>query len=295
MAVNGPFKNLIVNTVLFDKVVSRLRLFFQNKGFLEVHTQNRLSILAACEDPSTISTFKYAGTKFPLPQTGQMWLEHEMLKNPNVPGYYCVSTSYRHEKKPVPGRHELVFPMFEFETHGGMAELYNLERDLLKFMGYKTLNLYVDEYDNLAAKLNVTEITHVEEMKMYNDMKQVVAMITNFPEHTSPFWNMSRSKYFNKSGIESTRANKIDVILSGMETIGSAERETDVDIMRNRFRTISGGEYSRLLYSIFGQKRVDEELDEYLSNKFFQRCGGGIGITRLIRSLHMEKLVSDSL
>ena len=47
-------------------------------------------------------------------------------------------------------------------------------------------------------------------------------MITNFPEFTSPFWNMSRNPTVDTS-------KKIDVILGGMETIGSAERSTDVD------------------------------------------------------------------
>ena len=41
----------------FDEVVSVLRSFFKTKGFIEVHTQSRLSILAACEDPKTISTY----------------------------------------------------------------------------------------------------------------------------------------------------------------------------------------------------------------------------------------------
>ena len=39
----------------FHYVVKRLRNFFESKGWVEVHTQSRLSILAACEDPTTIS------------------------------------------------------------------------------------------------------------------------------------------------------------------------------------------------------------------------------------------------
>ena len=90
----------------FDEVVSVLRSFFKTKGFIEVHTQSRLSILAACEDPKTISTYAYAGQVWPLPQTGQMWLEYELLSNPSAPGFFCVSTSYRNEPNPVPGRHD---------------------------------------------------------------------------------------------------------------------------------------------------------------------------------------------
>ena len=53
--------NTIIDPAEFTKVVQKLREFFDKKGFLEVHTQNRLSILAACEDPKTISTFSYGG------------------------------------------------------------------------------------------------------------------------------------------------------------------------------------------------------------------------------------------
>ena len=40
----------------FDKAVTEMREFFKSKGFVEVHTQNRLRILAACEDPTTMAT-----------------------------------------------------------------------------------------------------------------------------------------------------------------------------------------------------------------------------------------------
>ena len=55
----------------FHAAVKKLRAFFEGKGWVEVHTQSRLSILAACEDPTTISTYSYAGEVWPLPQTGQ--------------------------------------------------------------------------------------------------------------------------------------------------------------------------------------------------------------------------------
>ena len=61
---------------LFNEVVQKFRTFFLQKGFIEVPTQDRLSILAACEDPSTVATFQYLKETWPLPQTGQMWLEY---------------------------------------------------------------------------------------------------------------------------------------------------------------------------------------------------------------------------
>ena len=113
----------------YTEVVGRLRSFFLDKNFLEVHTQNRLSILAACEDPTTVSTYNYAGNVWPLPQTGQMWLEYELLRRPKEKGFFCVSTSYRQEPNPVEGRHDLIFPMFEFEFPGTIVELEEMEKD----------------------------------------------------------------------------------------------------------------------------------------------------------------------
>ena len=55
----------------FDIAVSKLRNFFKSKGFIEVHTQNKLSILAACEDPTTMSTYNYSGNVGAEPKLSQ--------------------------------------------------------------------------------------------------------------------------------------------------------------------------------------------------------------------------------
>ena len=47
-----------------------------------------------------------------------------------------------------------------------------------------------------------------------------------------------------------------------METIGSAERSTDVDMMRDTFPTITDGAYSELLFKLFG-KDLEAELEEF--------------------------------
>jgi len=59
--------------------------------------------------------------------------------------------------------------------------------------------------------------------------------------------------------------NKIDVILYGQETIGSAERSSDVKIMRELFYSISDGGYAGKLFELFGKERVEKELEEFLS------------------------------
>ena len=42
------------NTKTYNELVQKMRAFFLQKGFIEVPTQSRLSILAACENPHSI-------------------------------------------------------------------------------------------------------------------------------------------------------------------------------------------------------------------------------------------------
>ncbi len=84
---------------------------------------------------------------------------------------------------------------------------------------------------------------------------------------------------------------EVDVILGGMETFGSAERECDKDVMRTAFNTIMDGAYKAKLFELFGEERTMAELEEYLKLTFIPRVGCGIGVTRLIKSLVKEGLV----
>jgi len=270
----------------FSEIVNKLRSFCLEKGFVEVHTQDRLSILAACEDPDTVATFEYMGQTWPLPQTGQMWLEYELLTRSELPGVFCVSTSYRNEPNPVPGRHKLIFPMFEFELKGGIKELKEFEIELLAYLGFGVKESFAyKKYDELKSFYKTHELTHKDENKMEKDFGPIV-FCEEFPSYTSPFWNMKKKnpKY----------SNKIDVIIHGNETIGSAERSSNVEEMKKSFHNISGGLYAKKLYELFGKKRVEQELKEFLGLNFIPRSGGGIGLTRLIDAMKKGGLYEQS-
>ena len=267
------------NTLAYNSLVQKMREFFLSKNFVEVPTQSRLSILAACENPHSIATFNYNGEIWPLPQTGQMWLEHELLKNPHWDGCFCISTSYRQEKNPIAGRHELIFPMFEFESKGGMKELLQLESELLEFLGFDS-PVEVN-YDDVCQEYGGVEILEDEhESRMWKEKGSVVSL-QNFPLRTNPFWNMRH----NQNSI----FNKVDVILYGQETIGSAERSCDVEEMKHNFYTIENGKYAAKLFELFGKERVEAELEQFLAMEFFERFGGGIGMTRLARAYEIMK------
>ena len=265
------------NTETYNELVQKMRTFFQNKGFKEVPTQSRLSILAACENPHSITTFNYQGEVWPLPQTGQMWLEYELLKNPEWNGVYCISTSYRQEKDPIPGRHSLIFPMFEVESKGDMSDLIKLESELLEYLGFdKPIEVNYEDVCEEYGGVSILEDEH--ETRMWKEKGNVVSL-QNFPYRTNPFWNM-------KEGMNKV-FNKVDVILYGQETIGSAERSCNIEEMRNNFYTIENGGYSAKLFELFGKERVEKELDEFLSLEFFPRFGWGCGLTRLERAYEL--------
>ena len=265
----------------FNQITQQLSRFFQEKhGFVEVPAQSRLSILAACEDPETISQFVFSGINYPLPQTGQMWLEAEILKHPNIKGVFCVTTSYRNEPFPIPGRHDKIFPMFEFESCGGMNELKKLESELLQFLGFPSP--VSCQYEDICQRYGVDELKSEHELKMQQEFGNVISL-EQFPQRTHPFWNMKH----DKNGM----FNKVDVLLYGMETIGSAERSTNVEEMRDNFYTISNGQYAKLLFNAFGEERVKKELDDYLALTMFPRFGAGIGVTRMARAMELAGLL----
>jgi aspartyl/asparaginyl-tRNA synthetase len=168
---------------------------------------------------------------------------------------------------------------------GGMEDLIQMEKELLEHLGYDTNRFVRGKYADVAKDYGVHELEHEHEERMYTDDGGTPTFfLTDFPEYTSPFWNMKR-------GETEGFANKVDVILSGQETFGSAERETDRDVMLQRFETITEGGYKKKLFDLFGEERTMAEMKEYFDFNFFKRSGGGIGMTRLIRSMKLEGLI----
>ena len=128
----------------------------------------------------------------------------------------------------------------------------------------KRFQLSEDTYKNIAEKYGVKELEHEHETKLGEDYGDVF-FLKHFPNYTSPFWNMQQK--------DDDEAKKVDVIIHGVETIGSAERSTDPEEMRRQFDTISDGGYANILYSTFTKERVEAELQDFLSNTFIKRSG----------------------
>ncbi len=268
------------NAIHYDLIVRKLRSFFKEKGFVEIPSSTRLSILAACEDPETVTTYTIGGECWPLPQTGQMWLEVELLKNPNLKGAFCLGPSYRDEPNVIPGRHKRVFPLCDFESKGTIDDLRKLESDLLVYLGFdKPKQVF---YEEACERYGVDIIEAQQEEHMLSEVGTAITL-ERFPRRSNPYFVMKQ----RPDGLY----NKIDVLLYGVETIGSSERSTDIDEMRELFHTTSDGKFSELLFTKFGKERVLKELDEYLSLPMIPRFGGGIGITRLESAMHKAGLL----
>ncbi len=193
---------------------------------------------------------------------------------------FSLTTSYRDEPNPIPSRHLKLFPIFDFETHGDMDTLQNVMADLFEYLGFGDKSTHKQgDYNDVAKFYNVKELESEHEARMQHDFGPVF-FLRHFPFYTSPFFNMKKA---------GDVAKKIDAILYGVETVGSAERSCNKEEMWELFHTISDGEYAGLLYRLFGKERVQKELKEFLSYDFFPRCGGGIGVGRLIRALTLAE------
>lgn len=284
------YEQKLISPQDFDTTIKKLRAFFTPNGYVEAYHQSQLSIMAACEDPKTVRSFTFGGQLFPLPQTGQMWLEYFLLSNPDINGVYCTTTSFRDEPNPIEGRHDKIFPMFEFEREGAYLDLIDTLSKLAIHLGFADSvdNIPIFTYDDLCTKYNTNHLEADHELQMWYDYGDVVG-ITNFPERTSPFWNMQQEGVNSSTG--ERLFNKCDFIICGIETFGAAARSSDPKQMRDSFHSISDGMYAKLLYNQFDQERVEQELEDYLALPMRNRFGAGIGVTRLMRALKLKNLI----
>ena len=96
---------------------------------------------------------------------------------------------------------------------GSVEDLKAMEYELCEYLGFGALTekTYAEWQQHFGIDADV-EMEAQHETDMESEFGQTI--ITNFPEMTSPFWNMARND-------DGKTAKKMDVILGGMETIGS--------------------------------------------------------------------------
>src|SRR5690606_20298370 len=109
---------------------------------------------------------------------------------------------------------------------------------LLEFLGFGDReNFFHKSYEEMSTKYGVSILEAEDELKIYDEYGPIF-FLENFPERTNPFWNMKRTGEVS---------HKVDLLLHGVETIGSAERSCNADEQRASFYSIEEGNYAEKL------------------------------------------------
>src|SRR4029079_5865176 len=234
-----------INPYHYDKLMKKLRTFFEQNKVIECYLNNRLTTFASCEQPESVVTFDYINMTWPMPQTAQVILETIILSEGEncKNGFYNVTNSFRNEqgKNLDPARYSLSFFLIDVEIPGNIEDLINFQKSLLQWLGFGDKNNYVEvNYMDMCEKYGVKELTHEHEALMGKEYGDVV-FLKHFPEEES-FFNMKRCD-------DPKLVKKVDVLLGSpniksMEVIGSGERSVDVDQMRRSFIEQTEGKFA---------------------------------------------------
>jgi aspartyl/asparaginyl-tRNA synthetase len=200
-------------------------------------------------------------------------------------GYFAHNVSTRDESRAGDGRREFKFPLTEFEfenktEESGFDELAEFLSKLIVHLGFPEPKLV--NYEDECSKFGVEDIEDKEEQALCDKYGPVV-LLGKFPQRSDPFFNMRHAG----NGIY----DKIDVIVHGFESAGTAVRSCNIEEMKENIKVQDSGEYLKTMYRYFGQDRVDAEIDEYTDYNFIPRCGGGLGMSRIIRGMKIEGLL----
>ncbi len=232
----------------FDRTVKALRDFFAKREFKEVNSQCRPSILAAWEFPERLQAYNARGTEWPLPQSGIVWLERELRKDPDATGFFCLTNSYGAAAAAQPR------PIFEFAFRGDQTALRTLVTALMTSL-------------------------------LPHNFEGDGRIVTNSSLAECPFWNVAAAPS-GENG--SQRARNCDAHFKGTRLVSAAERTQDKNAMSYKFCVSYGGRYSLGLYHYFGQARTEAEFARYVNDCSFLRSTGSVDVMALSRYILSE-------
>lgn len=272
-------KNVFKTNKQYHYVINAVKFFFLEKGFYECFTENMLSMFSVC-DPFNVKIYECDKQKFTFIQTNQICLDEELLKNPSVSGFFCITNVYKKDSLST-------YPILEFILNGNINSLEVLEKELLNYLEYHQVSKCVEQdYSYISKKKNADVICLSDDIKQkIHEKFGTVFFLKNYPEYANTHWNIKKN--------QNNTYNKITVILSGQEVIESYENDTDKKQIFETFTTMQNGTYNKKLYELFGEKYVNETLNNYLSNTFITRSSGKIYINELIISMLQEGLIPE--
>jgi hypothetical protein len=250
--VKPPFHQ--VSNKRYHYVISCVRFFLIEKGLFECCSQCKFPILSSHNE-----------------HTHQLYLEHELLHNSNVTGYFCVTN--------VNIEHANSIPAVEFVINGDIHVLESFTHDLLVYLCYPSISNYiVKDYSYITTKLNmnINYLSKAVKQKIYAKFGATF-LIKNYPANAPAHWTIKKN-YVNNT------YNKLVTILSGIESIISYEISTNKHDMLHQFNNNG---------HLCNSADMNAELDQYLSQSFITRSYGKISTLALIDSMIKERLIPD--
>ena len=285
-----------------SSILSGLRKFFDENGFIEIHPPHITKATGACENIDTMFILDYFGRQVYLSQTGQLYLE---VLTPFLKKVWCTIHSFRAENE-VDDRHLTEFILVELEFAGDFSQLlkyieeaiwssvkevFERNRDELKIFGvdsdylegfkppYRKIT-YTEAIDILKAEYGLNwgdDLKSIHEKKLVEIFGGKPLFITHFPKKIK-FFNM-RENDDNPDVV-----NSADLILpySG-EAVGAAEREYRYERLLKR---LLDSQMYRMLVKRGGSiEDFDWYLDFWKNYGETLHSGCGIGLNRLLQSI----------
>ena len=282
-----------------QQTISLLKRHLNKLGLREVYLQHNTGILVF-EDirQKHYPVYKSYENFVPLPQTNRVCLDKLYLDNVkynvNDKGLYCISTNYNNGE---------VKPVIEYISKN--TRLIDFHKDLLDSIGFNRYSeqpLFVSPIpdaaiiDIYASKINSYTIIKCGKFidkwnnkcinhysyKIINDYYNEVGFLIHKPKSASPCWTFQHSDDY---------VNTLDVIVNNCSVIQSAEKSTSIDDMKTAFNTKDNGNYKLILDKLFGENRVNCELESYLNREFTSRIGGSIDIVALANAMQKYNIL----
>lgn len=283
--------SITINPEDFKYMMNKITRFFISRGFAETYPSPNSSIL---------STYcKFEGI---IPTHGYVWLENELLDNPDRNGYFSIRNHYIVS----PGKQN--YYTFDFESKGTMSDMIQLNRHLLAYLGFTTSNIprrsnyYNDsyfrgkvaeslvndslyysetEYDDISIQTNCPGQTDKLDPRIRKEYNSV-CFIKNFPKESNSLWNIKEMN---------NKTKRVDIILNGINTITGYEKSCNPEEIKHNFYEQN---HVDILYNTFSKQKVDKDFDEYISKTLFPRYGGRIIMSNIADAMVIDELLPSA-
>lgn len=313
--LNGQMKDL---TVVRATVLSAMRKWFEQNGYLEVIPPTLTGATGSCEwFPNAISVEMSDELGNPrkvfLRQTAQLHLEPLTVVHNRV---YTIGKSFRYERQ-VTTRHLWEFTLVEFEGRdfkldGLMDQLESMFKACFQAVlqkegnGYrKNLADYINRPFSRVSYADAISILHShgvtigygEDLSSHDEQILVSLtggsplFLTNYPGDPRPKQG-GVIKFFSMQRTGTNVTDCCDLLLPGVgETVGGAVRVGDPQVVRKQFK-------ESLMYEHIKQSGIDpdQEFEWYFDTiQDDDTCssGCGIGFERLIQFIMQAQSIKD--